>query len=235
MVFVFSVLASGTHESIWRWVQNGGPPVLFLLLFSCGLGLPLPEDIPLVAAGAMVAAGKMHIAVAAVCAWCGIVGGDCVLYTLGRTFGMEVTRIPVIGRHLQPHRIRQVQALFDRWGIWVVAIGRMFAGIRGAMVVVAGTTRFNFLKFIIADGLAAIVSGGLFLYLGHLFGHNIDKLNEHVRTAKTWIIIGAASLALALFLYFWTKKRLKTRRLRIAAAAAAAEPPVAHVAPQVEK
>ena len=42
----------------------------------------------------------------------------------------------------------------------------MFAGIRGAMVVAAGAMRFNFIKFVIADGLAALVSGGLFVWLG---------------------------------------------------------------------
>jgi membrane protein DedA with SNARE-associated domain len=207
MIFLLGLLASGTHESIWRWIQHGGPPVLFLLLFSCGLGLPLPEDIPLVVAGAMVAAGKMHIGVAAICAWCGIIGGDCVLYSLGRKFGMEVTRIPFIGRHLQPERIRKVEGMFQRWGIWVVAIGRMFAGIRGAMVVVAGATHFTFWKFLIADGLAAVVSGGLFLYLGYEFGNHISKLNEHVHTAKRYMLAIILGLALILAAFIWWKSR----------------------------
>src|SRR5437588_7629979 len=88
-----------THfsEHVQRWMYAGGYFVLFGLLFACGLGLPLPEDIPLLVAGAMVATGRMHLALAAVCAWCGIIGGDIVLYHLGKKFGLEVTRIPVIG------------------------------------------------------------------------------------------------------------------------------------------
>jgi membrane protein DedA with SNARE-associated domain len=37
------------------WLEAGGYFVLFGLLFACGLGLPLPEDIPLLLAGYFVA------------------------------------------------------------------------------------------------------------------------------------------------------------------------------------
>ncbi|HEY7117870.1 MAG TPA: hypothetical protein VH475_14875, partial [Tepidisphaeraceae bacterium] len=60
--------------------------VLFGLLFSCGLGMPLPEDIPLLVAGMLVGAGRMHLLTAAICAWCGIIGGDCILYYMGHRF-----------------------------------------------------------------------------------------------------------------------------------------------------
>ena len=43
---MFFLLAS-LDERILHWISHGGYVVLFGLLFSCGLGLPLPEDIPL--------------------------------------------------------------------------------------------------------------------------------------------------------------------------------------------
>src|SRR3954454_2383194 len=74
--------------------------VLFGLLFSCGLGMPLPEDIPLLVAGMLIGSGHMHFAGAAVFAWCGIIGGDCVLYYMGRRFGLNITRVPFVGKHV---------------------------------------------------------------------------------------------------------------------------------------
>jgi membrane protein DedA with SNARE-associated domain len=150
-------------EHVIIWVSHGGYPVLFGLLFGCGLGLPMPEDIPLLAAGFMIGLGKFNPAIAGICAWCGIIGGDCVLYYLGKRFGLEVTKIPLIGRHLTLSRILWVEQRFKRWGVWVVAVGRLFAGVRGAMVVCAGAIRFPFWRFVVADGLAAVVSGGLFI------------------------------------------------------------------------
>lgn len=200
------ILASFAHR-VQGWMEHGSYFVLFGLLFGCGLGLPLPEDIPLLIAGALVARGKMSLALAAFCAWCGIIGGDCVLYHLGKTFGLEVKRLPMIGRHLQQKRLDQVHGMFERYGIWVVAVGRMFAGIRGAMVVVAGVIRFTFWKFLIADGLAAIVSGGLFLALGYAFGSQMDWLLQHVEKGKKWAMLIAIALAVVAGLWIYLHRR----------------------------
>src|SRR6185295_18583359 len=98
-----------SFDSVEQWIEAGGYFVLFGLLFACGLGLPMPEDIPLMIAGALVANGKMHLAFACVIAWCGIIGGDCVLYHLGKKFGLEITRVPFIGKHLTKERIEKVE------------------------------------------------------------------------------------------------------------------------------
>jgi membrane protein DedA with SNARE-associated domain len=170
--------------------------VLFGLLFSCGLGMPLPEDIPLLTAGMLVGAGKMNLVAASICAWCGIIGGDCVLYYLGHRYGLNITKLPLIGKHVTTDRIEKAERLFEKWGVWVVAIGRLFAGIRGAMVVAAGTIRFSFLKFLIADGLAALISGGLFVWLGIKFGQNLDYIQAKTHKYGTWILVAVILLVI---------------------------------------
>ena len=150
--------------------------VLFGLLFSCGLGVPIPEDIPLLVAGALIGSKHMHLLPACIFAWCGIIGGDCILYLLGHHFGLNITRIPLVGKHVTRARIQRAEKLFQQYGIWVVAVGRLFAGIRGAMVVAAGTIRFSFFKFLLADGLAALVSGGAFIFLGIKFGEHLRDI-----------------------------------------------------------
>lgn len=213
LAHILASLAPNWLEAIPRWVearlQTGSYFVLFAVLFCCGLGLPLPEDIPLLIAGAMVATGKMNLALAAICAWCGIIGGDIMLYHLGKTFGLEIRRVRLIGRHLSEKRLQQVHGMFERWGVWVVAVGRMFAGIRGAMVVVAGVTRFTFWKFLIADGLAAVVSGGLFLGLGYAFGRNMDRLRAKVAQGKEWATICVIAVVIGIVVWIWIRKRAK--------------------------
>ena len=198
-------------DQVRDWMEVGGYFLLFGLLFSCGLGVPVPEDIPLTLAGFFVAQGKMHLAYAAVIAWCGIIGGDCVLYHLGKKYGLNITRLPMVGKHVTAARIQRAEHLFDRYGIWVVAIGRMFAGIRGAMVVAAGTIKYNFVKFLIADGLAAIVSGGLFVALGYWGGKKIGDpkkfIDETVTPYKHWFFGGLAIVVVLVILYIWWRHR----------------------------
>jgi len=201
-------------EHVRHWMERYGYFALFGVLFSCGLGMPIPEDIPLVVAGVFVGQGKMHLALAAVCAWCGIVGGDVVLYHLGKRFGLEVKRIPVIGRHLSEKRIEYVHQKFEQWGVWVIAVGRMFAGVRGTMVVVAGTIRFTFWKFLLADGLAAVVSGGIFLMLGYWFGSNRELLRHYVEEGKKWTLLVCLVLAMALCVWIYFHRQDHRNRSR---------------------
>jgi membrane protein DedA with SNARE-associated domain len=185
--------------------------VLFGLLFSCGLGMPLPEDIPLLVSGMLVGQHRMHVWAVAICAWCGIIGGDCVLYFLGHHFGLNITKVPLIGKHISKERILQAEHLFEKYGIWVVAVGRLFAGIRGAMVVAAGTIRFNFIKFIIADGLAALVSGGLFVWLGIKFGENLNYIEHQIKHYSTLVFIALVLVAIGFVVSIWLRKRRHTR------------------------
>ena len=199
------VLSSVSVNTVEQLVEAGGYFVLFGLLFACGLGLPLPEDIPLIVAGALCATGKMHFTIAAVVAWAGIIGGDIVLYRLGRRFGMNITYLPFVGKHLTRSRIERAERMFDRYGVAVVGVGRMLAGIRGAMVVAAGALRFNFIKFVITDSLAAVVSGGLFMSLGYWLGQNLT--DQNIKRFKHWFILAGILLALGAILWILWHRR----------------------------
>ena len=187
------------------WIAAVGYPALFGLLFACGLGLPLPEDIPLVISGALIARGSMSWPIAAVCAWCGIIGGDICLYTLGRKLGPAVTRLRILRGHVTEARLKRVETLFDEYGVGVIAVGRLFAGIRGAMVICAGTIRFNFVTFIIADGLAAVVSGGMWMCIGHWLGANLTE--AVISHYKNRIIIVMIAIAVGFLIWvFWRRR-----------------------------
>jgi membrane protein DedA with SNARE-associated domain len=196
-----------SFATIQAWISTIGYPALFGLLFACGLGLPLPEDIPLVISGALIQKGSMTWLWAGICAWCGIIGGDCMLYMFGRKFGLEITRVPMIGKHVTKERIKQVEAMFEKYGVGVVGVGRLFAGIRGAMVVCAGAIRYNFITFIIADGIAALVSGGLWMWLGHWLGSKLteDRINHY----KHHIMIGMIVVVVLFIVWIIFKKRHK--------------------------
>ena len=183
--------AADTLNKITGYIGGGwfAYLVLFGLLFSCGLGMPIPEDVPLVAAGILIAQGQMHVVPACILAWMGIIGGDCVLYSLGRKYGLNITRVPFIGKHVTRDRIVYAENLFAKYGFLVVAVGRLVAVIRGAMVVAAGSIRYNVAKFIFADGVAALVSGGMFIWLGHAGAKNIKMLAEQIHRYSMYLVI----------------------------------------------
>ena len=195
------------HNSHGWW---GGALISFAALFLCGLGLPLPEDVPLIVTGAFLVQDPngsvwQEWVIVGGLNWLGIIGGDVCLYWIARRLGRNVTRLPMIGKHVTNERIDKLSGWFRQYGVGVVAVGRLIAGIRGAMVVTAGISRFNFWKFLIADGLAAVVSGGLFMLLGHWLG---DKLTDEVfHKFSHWFLLGAITLVVLLVAYIVWKRR----------------------------
>ena len=117
MLFLLAI----SFHTIQNWMTHGGfvggVAVTFVLLFACGLGLPLPEDIPLIVAGALLCTDPQSWVITAIAAWCGIIGGDIVLYSMGRRFGLEITRVPFIGKHVTRERIESVKDLFEQYGV----------------------------------------------------------------------------------------------------------------------
>ena len=212
MDWMIDALAILDLHQVQGWMEAGGYIVLFGLLCACGLGLPLPEDIPLLLAGALVSRGNMDLVPAGICAWGGIIGGDCILYFLSRKYGMGITRVPLVGRHITPARVERVGRLFERYGAGVVAVCRLFAGLRAAMVAAAGITRYGFLKFVIADAIAALFSGGLFIALGYWFGTRLEWLMGEI---KQWqhvilgVVIGAA-IAGGVWYVLWRRRQHMT-------------------------
>jgi len=92
----------------------------------------------------------------------------------------------------------------------MVGVGRLFMGIRGAMVVTAGTSRFKFVKFIIADGLAAIVSGGLFMWLGYWVGAFGPEMKDKADEFRRYLYVAAAVVGIGLLTFFiWKDRRQK--------------------------
>jgi membrane-associated protein len=197
--------ALGTHA--WRTMEAHGYIAMFLLLFFSGVGLPLPEDVPLIYAGVSIARRTMTWAVAGPVAWVAMMFGDSSLYILGYALGWRVVHLPVIGRHVSAKRLKRCEDWFQRWGIWAVGIGRMFAGIRTAMVVAAGTMRFTYLKMLAADGVAAIISGGAFMILGYWAGLHAGKTRDLIDKYRELFTPFALLAAILMIIYLYWRSR----------------------------
>jgi membrane protein DedA with SNARE-associated domain len=112
-------------------------------------------------------------------------------------------------------RLKQCEDWFQRWGIWAIGIGRLFAGIRTAMVVAAGTMRFAYLKMLAADGVAALISGGAFMILGYWAGTHASKPRDLVDKYREYFTPIALTTAILMIIYLYWRSR---RRAAIAGA-----------------
>jgi membrane protein DedA with SNARE-associated domain len=197
--------------------------IIFGILVACGLGFPLPEDIPLVASGYLVWDGTMAWGAAVVVTLTGVGIGDSILFFIGRKLGMRILE-PAPNRRVlfPPHRVRRTRAYFRKYGEKIVFFARFVAGFRAVAFFMAGAMRMPFSRFILLDMLAALMSVplwmGLGYSLGHYFGSEIGEILARLKSFKHGVTLLTATVVIAvlvkLFLKYRQAKITGTRRSR---------------------
>lgn len=167
--------------------------IIFGILVACGLGFPLPEDIPLIASGYLVWDGTMTWTGAISVTLTGVLIGDTILFFLGRRLGMKVLEQGRI-QMFTPKRVRRTRAYFRKYGDKLVFFARFVAGFRAAAFFMAGAMRMTFRRFILLDALAALVSVPVWIAIGYAMGYylgdEISEITKQMHNLKRGISIG---------------------------------------------
>jgi len=199
---------SGPNIAIWG-------PFLFLLL--CAFGFPMPEDIILVVAGVLGAKyGHSFFTIAFVTYW-GILLGDTFIFMMGTFFGRRILKTK-FGSLLikEKTRLKAVRAL-ENYGSWVVFGARFLPGLRTAVFFTSGTLHFPVYKFLLMDGVAALISAPLFVYVGSVFWglyrENFSEMEGALGEAKFLILAGVALLVLFLVSAYFVHRFLRRKGL----------------------
>jgi membrane protein DedA with SNARE-associated domain len=225
LMHLASVLSLAAPGNIQQSMQVAFYPVLLSLLVLASLGVPIPEDIPLIVAGVLL---NTHPGIASwpgtlLVAMIGIMAGDLILFRLGRRWGPGVVNHRSVRWLLTPALFRKATQRFNRYGTWFCFFGRFFVGVRAAMCLTAGATGFPYWRFFLADSAGAALSVPLFVSLGYWFAGVVPKLRMYTEAVQILITIGVATIIGALFLLRLRRRRKRVAEIHTARAAAAGE------------
>jgi membrane protein DedA with SNARE-associated domain len=198
-------------QQLIRIFAENGYLAVFIALMICGAGLPLPEDITLIAGGVIAGLGYANVHAMFALAMSGVLLGDCAIFMLGHHYGARIMQWRLVARVLTPSRYAKVQEKFDRYGNRVLFFARFLPGMRTTIYLTAGMThRVSALRFLLIDTLAALISVPFWVYLGYLGADNHQWLMTwmHRGQASLWILVGILVLIL---LFSWWRHRHQAR------------------------
>lgn len=179
---------------------------LAALLILCGAGLPLPEEAPVVLAGVLAADGTLNPWLAFIACLVGAVGGDSVMYAIGRYFGRGVLKEhPRLAGFLTPQRERQIEGMIQRHGVKALFLARFMIGVRSAVYLTAGIVRVPYRIFLVLDAACATIVIGVAYGLGYAFGDQIQAWIRRGEVVITGIVLG--SVVIVGCAYYYGKKR----------------------------
>jgi membrane protein DedA with SNARE-associated domain len=184
---------------------------LFLILFVCGLGVPIPEEVTLLAGGFLINLGFIHIYPTLIVVFVGILTGDLAMHSIGRKWGHGI----ITHRHLHEifseKRLERVRQFFRDHGSKTIFIARFISGFRCAAFLAAGTMGMKPGKFILLDALGALIMVPLLLALGYYFGLKIAWVGEVFSRLDSLLLVLAVVLALPGLIYFLVIRKKPSR------------------------
>lgn len=183
--------------------------MLFLIMYASSFGLPIPEEITLLTLGFLVWLGNnpdpvtgvvtpngINIHLAAWLAFIAVFSSDLIVYELGRKFGAKILTLPVLNKLAQPGMLEKVNQWMNRWGFWSAGVFRFTPGIRFPGHLSCGMLGVSRTKFVLVDGLAALVSVPTQVYLVGTYGKDIIDL---IKKYQPWVI---AALLVGVVVYY---------------------------------
>lgn len=156
---------------------------------------PIPSEVVLPAAGALIYFGDLSGPLTMFWATLGSLLGALILYGAGRAFGEERTRRVMLAVPLiDSDDVDRADAWFSKHGEKAVLIGRLIPGVRSLVSLPAGAAGMPLGRFVLLTTIGSAVWNLLLIGSGWLLGTQYHVIEEHIDTANNiiYVLIGAS-------------------------------------------
>jgi membrane protein DedA with SNARE-associated domain len=174
---------------------------IFLVLFMAGLGVPIPEEAPIFAAGVLASQDVIKWWLGLAVCFVGVISGDMALYWVGHHWGEHIMDWRLTRLVLTPEREKLVVEAYHRHGVKIVFSARFVAGFRAAAFLTAGIVGIPFWKFLLVDGVAAIVGVPLGFGVAYLFTDQLPAILHGVHRFERILALAGMVLLAAVIGY----------------------------------
>ena len=185
--------------------------IMFAILIACGFGFPMPEDVVLITGGILASREVVTFTNTFIVTMAGVLIGDGIVFTIGRVYGQKVKQLGPFKKIFTPKRDEKIMNWFAKYGDKVIFFARFAPGLRTPLFLTAGSYRVSYTKFLVLDGFAAIISVPVWIWVGYIFGANLELLEQKVRQLQMgmYSLLGIALTALIAGIYI--KKKIHTK------------------------
>jgi membrane protein DedA with SNARE-associated domain len=194
-------------------LSHGSYLAIVLLLVLTGAGLPVPEEIVIVAAGVLSSpsVGRLDPTLAVSACLAGVLIGDCTMYWIGRGLGRTyVLQHRWFAWIVHGNREERLEEVVQKHGLKVFLMARFLVGIRSPLYLAMGILRVDFRRYLLCDAAGGAFVVGVFFCLSYYCGGWVGKLIRSSQWAATGTALIVAAVAAGYYI-IWRKCRRQLR------------------------
>ena len=183
---------------------------LFFFSFIENVFPPSPSDLVVIVGGSLIGTGELHFIPTLIITTIGSVIGFMTLFYIGTQLDRKVIQAGKI-KFISIEALTKVELWFKKWGYWIILANRFLPGTRSVISFFSGLSELDFRKTAVLATISALVWNAVIIYLGVIFGNNIEIIDRYLSTYKNiaWIITGLMVAVIALRLIFKKRKAAK--------------------------
>lgn len=182
--------------------------VVAAALLGGAVGLPIPEDLPLIFAGKTLADGSANVTLMFLVCYCAIVLGDTIIFLFGYWSGQKIFTSRFFRSRFSDEQVRAINKRLERHSLLMIFLARHLFYVRTLTFLSCGAFRMRISKFLIADALAALISAPLMMSVGYLSADYLNAAFEimaDLKTASLYIVL--VGLFFVLIVWKFSKTR----------------------------
>ncbi len=179
------------------WLVYG---FIFAMLTASSFGLPIPEEVTLIAAGIVghfalhpedypppyPGAEPVNPYTLAVVSFLAVFLSDLLIYWLGRFGGYYLRRSEKLKRLVESAVFKRAESLIQKYGAWMAGVFRFTPGLRFPGHLACGLARLPQWKFWLVDGTAALLTVPTQILLVAFYG---EAILEYIKQFKMVIAV----------------------------------------------
>jgi membrane protein DedA with SNARE-associated domain len=136
---------------------------------------PFPSDVVLVAAGSIIALGKVDFVVLLFVSTIASTAGFITMYWIGNWFGVRIIESRRI-KFLPYEQIHTVETWFKSYGYGIVVANRFLAGTRAVVSFFVGMSQLSLRKTIVLSFVSSAAWNFLLIFAGKSLGDNWQRI-----------------------------------------------------------
>lgn len=211
---IFAFLAQFAYEPAMVY------SLIIAIMIASSFGLPIPEEVTLISVGFIShmaihpemfpppyeGAVSVKPALVAFVCFASVFLSDFLVFMLGRRYGTRMLRSKYFAKYRDSNSMRRVERFTEKYGALACGIFRFTPGLRFPGHFACGSMKIPIWKFVLVDGLAALVSVPTQVLLIAFYG---EVMLEFLKEFK---IVVFSFLGLLVLLYL-ANKLIKSKRM----------------------